>query len=152
MQAIQKNGYEDGNLTDGPQSSWLGYSLLPQGGCYSKSFRQVSQEDFLAGSPIEFPLLFTKDPGFNLTLYLGWAEAIGCERNDKLCGRIVLEPDDVHLHRGDDEEEDYDVWYNFITNFITNIIPSFNQSLSMVINEPVLSSIVHCFQLKGVCN
>merc|ERR1712211_140416 len=32
---------------DGPQSSWLGYSLLPQ------------------GSPIEFPLLFTKDPGFN---------------------------------------------------------------------------------------
>ena len=107
MQAIQKNGYEDGNLVDGPQSSWLGYSLLPQGGC--KSFRQVSQEDFLSGSPIEFPLLFTKDPGFNLTLYLGWAEAIGCERNDKLCGRIVLEPDDVHLHRGDDEEEDYDV-------------------------------------------
>ena len=102
LQAIQKNGYEDGNLVDGPQSSWLGYSLLPQGGC--KSFRQVSQEDFLSGSPIEFPLLFTKDPGFNLTLYLGWAEAIGCERNDKLCGRIVLEPDDV-----DDEEEDYDV-------------------------------------------
>ena len=43
-------------------------------------------------------------------VFLGWAEAIGCERNDKLCGRIVLEPDDVHLHRGDDdEEEDYDV-------------------------------------------
>ena len=72
-------------------------------------FGQIPQEDSLSGSSIEFPLLFTKDPGFNLTLYLGWAEAIGCERNDKLCGRIVLEPDDVHLHRGDDEEEDYDV-------------------------------------------
>ena len=71
--------------------------------------KSPNQEHFPSGSPIEFPLLFTKDPGFNLTVYLGWAEAIGCERDDKLCGRIVLEPDDVHLHRGDDEEEDYDV-------------------------------------------
>ena len=31
IQAIQKNGYEDSSLNDGPKSSWLGYSLLPEG-------------------------------------------------------------------------------------------------------------------------
>merc|ERR1719222_1031098 len=36
-QVIQKNGYD--NLNDGPKSSWLGYSLLPE------------------GSSVEFPLL-----------------------------------------------------------------------------------------------
>ena len=28
---IQKNGYNEENLNDGPESSWLGYSLLPKG-------------------------------------------------------------------------------------------------------------------------
>ena len=31
FQAIQKNGYDDSSLNDGPKSSWLGYSLLPEG-------------------------------------------------------------------------------------------------------------------------
>jgi len=59
-QTIQKNGYNDGSLNDGPKSSWLGYSLLPQ------------------GSSIEFPLLFTENPGFDLTRYLAKDEATGC--------------------------------------------------------------------------
>merc|ERR1712032_156151 len=59
-QAIQKNGYDDNSLNDGPKSSWLGYSLLPE------------------GSPIEFPLLFTENPNFNITSYLAKDEATGC--------------------------------------------------------------------------
>ena len=31
LQMIQKNGYDEENLNDGPESSWLGYSLLPKG-------------------------------------------------------------------------------------------------------------------------
>ena len=31
IQMIQKNGYNEENLNDGPESSWLGYSLLPKG-------------------------------------------------------------------------------------------------------------------------
>ena len=30
FKAIQKNGYDD-TLMNGPKSSWLGYSLLPEG-------------------------------------------------------------------------------------------------------------------------
>jgi hypothetical protein len=48
---IQKNGYGD-SLMDGPEISWLGYSLLPE------------------GSEISFPLLFTDDLDFDLEPYL----------------------------------------------------------------------------------
>ena len=34
FQTIQRNGYKDGNLLEGPKSSWLGYSLLPEGISY----------------------------------------------------------------------------------------------------------------------
>jgi len=51
-QTIQRNGYNDGSLNDGPKSSWLGYSLLPE------------------GSTVEFPLLFTENPGFDVSTYL----------------------------------------------------------------------------------
>ena len=34
FQTIQGNGYKDGNLFEGPKSSWLGYSLLPEGISY----------------------------------------------------------------------------------------------------------------------
>ena len=34
FQTIQRNGYKDGNLFEGPKSSWLGYSLLPEGISY----------------------------------------------------------------------------------------------------------------------
>ena len=30
FKAIQKNGYDD-TLMNGPKSSWLGYSMLPEG-------------------------------------------------------------------------------------------------------------------------
>jgi len=50
-QAIQRNGYDD-TLMNGPKSSWLGYSLLPE------------------GSPVEFPLLFTENPNFEIDPYM----------------------------------------------------------------------------------
>jgi len=50
-QMIQKNGY-DNTLKDGPESSWLGYSLLPK------------------GSDISFPLLFTENLSFDLWPYM----------------------------------------------------------------------------------
>jgi len=50
-QAIQRNGYDD-TLMNGPRSSWLGYSMLPE------------------GSPVEFPLLFTENPNFDLSRYM----------------------------------------------------------------------------------
>jgi len=59
-QVIQRNGYD--KLNDGPKSSWLGYSLLPE------------------GSPVEFPLLFTERPGFDVTAYLQKDQAISCTR------------------------------------------------------------------------
>ena len=34
FQTIQGNGYKDDNLFEGPKSSWLGYSLLPEGISY----------------------------------------------------------------------------------------------------------------------
>ena len=37
FQIIQKNGYKDGDLFDGPKPSWLGYSLLPEGISYQIS-------------------------------------------------------------------------------------------------------------------
>ena len=37
FQIIQKNGYKDGDLFDGPKSSWLGYSLLSEGISYQIS-------------------------------------------------------------------------------------------------------------------
>jgi len=55
-QAIQRNGYGDA-LLNGPKSSWLGYSLLPK------------------GSTIEFPLLFTENPNFDVRRYLAKDEA-----------------------------------------------------------------------------
>jgi len=48
---IQKNGYGD-SLVDGPEISWLGYSLLPE------------------GFEVSYPLLFTEDIGFDLKPYL----------------------------------------------------------------------------------
>jgi len=48
---LQKNGYSD-TLEDGPENSWLGYSLLPE------------------GADISFPLLFTEDWDFDLEPYL----------------------------------------------------------------------------------
>jgi hypothetical protein len=55
-QTIQRNGYGD-TLLNGPKSSWLGYSLLPE------------------GSPVEFPLLFTENPDFDISRYLAKDEA-----------------------------------------------------------------------------
>ena len=51
---------------------------------------------FMPDSPIKFPLLFTEDPGFNLTVYLGKHEATSCE-----CKKIVFEPDEL---LGDDDD------------------------------------------------
>ena len=34
FQTIQGNRYKDGNLFEGPKSSWFGYSLLPEGISY----------------------------------------------------------------------------------------------------------------------
>jgi len=48
---IQKNGYAD-SLMDGPEISWLGYSLLPE------------------GFEISYPLLFTEELDFDLEPYL----------------------------------------------------------------------------------
>ena len=39
FQTIQRNGYKDGNLFEGPKSSWLGYSMLPEGISYQISLR-----------------------------------------------------------------------------------------------------------------
>ena len=44
----------------------------------------------------------------NAQVYLGRDEGIGCFRNDKLCGRIVLEPDDIHLQGNDDDDGEND--------------------------------------------
>ena len=80
MQAIQKNGYDDRNLNDGPKSSWLGYSLLPEGETLWNeiSFKATTFLLLLQGTLIEFPLLFTENPGFNITIYLAKDEATGC--------------------------------------------------------------------------
>ena len=69
---IQKNGY-DGTLKDGPQSSWLGYSLLPKGKIFDTSIHlkccTVSMLTF-SGSDISFPLLFTENLNFDLWPYM----------------------------------------------------------------------------------
>ena len=75
FQAIQKNGYDDSSLNDGPKSSWLGYSLLPEG---EWTIIATTFPLFRPGTPIEFPLLFTENPGFNITSYLAKDEASGC--------------------------------------------------------------------------
>ena len=97
--------------------SWMDHNLLGLG---ILSFQKVhvkinqlfaNNYCFSPDSPIQFPLLFTEDPGFNLTVYLGVHEANACLGNDKLCGRIVFEPDDAHLQGnddGDDDESDID--------------------------------------------
>ena len=80
FQAIQKNGYND-SLIDGPKSSWLGYSLLPEGHTPNKIYEiNITSYNFTSnlGSNIEFPLLFTENPGFNITSYLAKDEATGC--------------------------------------------------------------------------
>ena len=70
---IQKNGY-DNTLTDGPKSSWLGYSLLPKGKL--PHFHHPSQMllsiavFFSPGSDISFPLLFTENLNFDLWPYM----------------------------------------------------------------------------------
>ena len=71
-------------------------------------FDKSPKKIFSQALPLSSPCSSLRTQG-STWVFLGWAEAIGCERNNKLCGRIVLEPDDVHLHGGDDEEEDYDV-------------------------------------------
>ena len=70
MQRIQKSGYEE-SLEDGPQSSWLGYSLLPEGAILSFSFpTKLSRLDEHSGAEIKFPLLFTEELDFDLYPYL----------------------------------------------------------------------------------
>ena len=67
---IQKNGYGSG-LTDGPQSSWLGYSMLPEGG-------HPPLPLLPPGSSPTFPLLFTEELGFDLEPFmLNWKDGLG---------------------------------------------------------------------------
>ena len=71
FKAIQRNGYDD-TLLNGPKSSWLGYSLLPEGKINKKTLFLLSS---LPGSPVEFPLLFTENPDFDISCYLAKDEA-----------------------------------------------------------------------------
>ena len=64
-QMIQKSGYGD-SLEDGPESSWLGFSLLPEG-WFSHS---IPTSHFKPGTEIKFPLLFTEELDFDLYPYL----------------------------------------------------------------------------------
>ena len=78
LQTIQSNGYNIDSLKNGPKSSWLGYSLLPEGAtCFHPP--AIIQEEFQnmfvttdhpPGSKIEFPLLFTENPGFDVRRFL----------------------------------------------------------------------------------
>ena len=74
FKAIQRNGYDD-TLLNGPKSSWLGYSLLPEGTNNNKTAASFPSLSSLPGSSVEFPLLFTENPGFDIRRYLGKDEA-----------------------------------------------------------------------------
>ena len=76
LKAIQRNGYGD-TLLNGPKSSWLGYSLLPEGTRNKKLLPAflLPPHFQVPGSPVEFPLLFTENPNFDIRRYLGKDEA-----------------------------------------------------------------------------